>query len=200
MQTPSHRVSKVFPGGRVPLGPATPGGKKTVLIVGGGIAGLTVAYELGRSGQFDIIVCEQNPELGGKARSLRTAHQQPTEHAMRVLLASYTCLFRIMEEIKSPEGKSLMDNLRYPHFSFRDGTNEYKTSAEYIGFFHYLRDAFGMIRFFLRAKVPVIELAIFLFRVGRILWSTPSQVNARMGRVSFEEYMDSVDRSPAFRG
>ncbi len=200
MQTPSHRVSKVYPGGRVPLGPVTPGSKKTVLIVGGGIAGLTVAYELGRSGQFDITVCEQNPELGGKARSLRTAHQQPTEHAMRVLLASYTCLYRIMEEIKSPDGRCLMDNLRYPHFSFRDGTNEYKTSAEYNGFFHYLRDAFGMIRFFRRAKVPVIELSIFLFRVGRILWSTPSQVNARMGRVSFEEYMDSVDRSPAFRG
>jgi hypothetical protein len=200
MQTALHRVSKIHPGGRVPLGPSTPGGKKNVLIVGGGIAGLTVAHELSRSGRFDITVCEQNPELGGKARSLRTARQQPTEHAMRVLLASYTCLFRIMEEIKKPDGLSLMDNLRYPNFSFRDGSNEYKMSAEYTGFFRYARDAFGMMRFFLRSGVPVGEMAIFLFRVGRILWSTQSQVNARMGRVSFEEYMDSADRSPAFRG
>ena len=200
MKPALHRVSKVHPGGRVPLGPATPGGVKTVLIVGGGIAGLTVAYELSRSGQFDITVCEQNPEMGGKARSLRTAHEQPTEHAMRVLLASYTCLFRIMEELKNEDGTSLMDNLRYPNFSFRDGANEYKMSAEYTGFFRYASDALGMVRFFLRSKVPLGEMLIFLFRVGRIIWSTPSQVNARMGRVSFEEYMDSADRSPAFRG
>ena len=200
MDSAPFRVSKVYPGGRVPLGPAVPLGRKTVLIVGGGIAGLTVAYELSRSGQFDITVCEQNPELGGKARSLRTAQKQPTEHAMRVLLASYTCLFRIMTEIKNPDGTAVMDNLRYPNFSFRDGTNEYGMSAEYTGFFRYVRATFGMILFFIRSKVPVSEMTIFLFRVGRILWSTPSQVNARMGRVSFEEYMDSADRSAAFRG
>jgi uncharacterized protein with NAD-binding domain and iron-sulfur cluster len=200
MQPTLNRVSKVYPGGRIPLGPPTPGGRKSVLIVGGGIAGLTVAYELSRSGQFDITVCEQNPELGGKARSLRTAQQQPTEHAMRVLLASYTCLFHIMAEIKQPDGTSLMDNLRYPDFSFRDGANKCQMPAEYTGFFHYIRDAIGMTRFFLRSKVPVGEMMIFLFRVGRLLWSTPSQVSARLGRISFEEYMDSADRSPAFRG
>ncbi len=200
MQAALHRVSKVHPGGSVPIGPSSPAGKKSVLIVGGGIAGLTVAYELSRTGRFDICVCEQNPELGGKARSLRTDQQQPTEHAMRVLLASYTCLFRIMAEIKTPAGSSLMDNLRYPHFSFRDGSNEYKMSAEYTGFFPYVRDAFGMMRFFIRSKVPLGEMGIFLFRVGRIMWSTQSEINARMGRISFEEYMDSADRSPAFRG
>ena len=202
MQPALHRVSKIHPGGRVPIGPPAPDGAKTVLIVGGGIAGLTLAYELSlcQETKFDITVCEQNPELGGKARSLRTEHKQPTEHAMRVLLASYTCLFRIMAEIKNPDGSPLMDNLRYPNFSFRDGANEYKMSAEYTGFFRYVRDAFGMMRFFIRSKVPLGEMAIFLFRVGRILWSTPSQVNARMGRVSFEEYMDSADRSEAFRG
>ena len=199
MQTSPHRVSKIYPGGRVPLGPCVPSGRKSVLIIGGGIAGLTVAYELSRNGQFDICVCEQNPELGGKARSVRTAQQQPSEHAMRVLLASYTCLFRIMAEVKNPDGSSLMDNLRYPNFSFRDGDNEYRMSAEYTGFIRYARDAWGMMRFFIRSKVPLGEMAIFLFRVGRIMWSTQSQINARMGRVSFEEYMDSADRSPAFR-
>ena len=200
MRTAANRVSKIYPGGRIPLGPAAPTGRKSILVVGGGIAGLTVAYELSRNGQFDITVCEQNPELGGKARSLRTAQNQPTEHAMRVLLASYTCLFRIMDEITGPEGNALMENLRYPNFSFRDGTNKCDLSAEYTGFFRYVRDAFRMTFFFLRSGVPVSEMALFLFRVGRVLWSTPSQVNARMGRVSFEEYMDSIDRSPAFRG
>jgi len=200
LQNECNRVSKVHPGGRVPLGPKSPTGRKSVLIVGGGIAGLTVAYELSRSGQFDICVCEQNPEPGGKARSLRTAQQQPTEHAMRVLLASYTCLFRIMDEIKKPDGSSLMANLCYPHFSFRDGKNEYRMSAGYTGFFRYVADAFGMMRFFIRSKVPIGEMVIFLYRVGRIMWSTPSTISARLGRVSFEEYMDSADRTPEFRG
>jgi hypothetical protein len=198
MQTPPPRVSKIHPGGSVPLGPVSPAGKKTVLIVGGGIAGLTVAYELARRGQFEICVCEQNPELGGKARSLRTAQNRPTEHAMRVLLASYTCLFRIMSEVKNPGGTSLMDNLRYPNFELRDGANVYQVSTKYTGFFRYVQGIFGMLRFFLRSKVPLSELVIFLFRVARIVWMTQSQVNARMGRVSFDEYMDSDIRSPAF--
>jgi len=197
--TARHRAPKIYPAGEIPTGPSTPGDRKKVLIVGGGIAGLTVAYELSRTGRFDICVCEQNPELGGKARSVRTAQRRPTEHAMRVLLASYTCLFRIMEEVKNPDGSSLMTNLRYPEFSFRDGANECRMSAAYTNFAQYVRDAFSMVCFFLRSGVKFGEMAVFLFRVGRILWLTKSKVNARMGRVSFEEYMDSADRSPAFR-
>lgn len=195
------RPPKVTLSGEIPLGPPPSAArKKSVLIVGGGIAGLTVAHELSRHrDQFDITVCEQNPVLGGKARSERTPDHRPTEHAMRVLLASYTCLYRVMEEVKDAGGAPLMSHLEYPRFAFRNGPFEYAMSAGYSGFFRYLRDALGMTRLFLRSGVTWFEMLLFLWRVGRILWSTQSQVNTRMGRVSFEEYMDGPDRTPAFR-
>jgi len=199
MQSVEHRGTHDYRAEDVRTGPIARTRRKTVLIVGGGIAGLTVAHELSRLRQFDICIAEQNSELGGKARSLRTPEDHPTEHAMRVLLASYTCLFRIMEEIKDSQGSPLMDKLCYPNFSFRYGKNERKMSAAYGGFVRYLGAAFGLVRFFIRCGVPVRELGVFLFRVGRILWSTESQIKARMGRVSFEEYMDVAGRSPGFR-
>ena len=104
-----------------------------------------------------------------------------------------------MEEVQGPDGAPLMQNLEYPNFSFRYGEAEYAMSAGYAGFGRYVRDAIGMVGFFLRAGVPPWEMLVFLYRVGRILWSTQSQVNGRMGRISFEEYMDGPERSPAFR-
>lgn len=41
---------------------------KTVLIIGGGPAGLTAAYELGKTGKFHVVVLEKEKQLGGISR------------------------------------------------------------------------------------------------------------------------------------
>ena len=41
--------------------------KTDVLIIGGGVAGLSTAYFLGKSGQKKVIVLEQEKKLGGHA-------------------------------------------------------------------------------------------------------------------------------------
>lgn len=43
---------------------------KTVLIIGGGPAGLTAAYELGKTGKFHVVVLEKEKQLGGISRTL----------------------------------------------------------------------------------------------------------------------------------
>ena len=162
---------------------SVPTGKTRVLIIGGGIAGLTVAHELSRVGDFSITVCDQNPELGGKARSVRTPDQLPLEHSMRVLLASYTCLYRIMREIPISEhgtvGGSTYDCLTYPRFSFSYRGQEHMMDAEYTGLWKFAGEMFGLLRFFNRVGVPYHELFYFLYKVGRLPGGRPSPPGGR---------------------
>lgn len=42
---------------------------KKIVIVGGGIGGLTAAYKLSLTGKYDIYVYEKNDQLGGRVLS-----------------------------------------------------------------------------------------------------------------------------------
>ena len=45
------------------------GDKKSILIVGGGMSGLTSAIEAAEVG-FDVVIVEKNPYLGGRVAQL----------------------------------------------------------------------------------------------------------------------------------
>ena len=61
--------------------------KPKVIVIGAGIAGLTVAHELLRTKRFDIEIIEKHSSPGGKART-EWARDGIREHAMRVLPGS----------------------------------------------------------------------------------------------------------------
>lgn len=70
---------------------------KRVRIYGGGIAGLTVAYELRRAGGIQVSVHEKGPDLGGMARSVWSAEtQSPTEHSWRGYGPQYSNLNELL--------------------------------------------------------------------------------------------------------
>jgi uncharacterized protein with NAD-binding domain and iron-sulfur cluster len=170
----------------------------TVAIVGGGISGLTVAHELSRTGQFDITVYEQNPEIGGKARSVRLADQNPGEHAMRVYLASYSTLYTVMNEIPF-EGKTAYDNLVYAHFSLRYGDDVIVFDTKYTTIWIAIKNAIAIFQFMRRAGIGITELIYFIYKIARILWLTPDEVNDQMSVISFEDYVGAKSRSAAFQ-
>lgn len=171
---------------------------KTVAIVGGGIAGLTVAHELAKNPGFRVCLFEQNEIFGGKARSVRV-DGNPGEHAMRVYLASYNSLYHIMKEIPfGDEGKRTYDNLEYPRFTFRFGELSHTLSAKYTGIFKKISEALAIFRFVHRAGVPYYEIVYFLFKVGRLLWTSPGRIERDLTTTSFESYIGAVDRSQAF--
>src|SRR5713226_1513996 len=140
----------------------------TVAIIGGGVAGLTVAHELARTGQFQVTVYEQNAELGGKARSVRLPDKNVGEHAMRVFLASYSTLYTIMQEVPF-EDKTTYDNLVYGQFSFRLRDDLYLLNAKYTTFREKIRDAIGISRFMRRAGVGRLEQLLFAYKLARLL-------------------------------
>ena len=63
---------------RVPVGNPDRGGNKRVLVVGGGISGLTAAREVANAG-YEVLLVEKSEELGGMARHLfkRVPKQEP---------------------------------------------------------------------------------------------------------------------------
>lgn len=45
--------------------------KKKVIVVGAGISGLTTAYELMKTGRYDVTVLEREDAVGGLARTYK---------------------------------------------------------------------------------------------------------------------------------
>ena len=92
--------------------------KKTVAILGGGVAGLSAAHELLERG-FNVTIYERHPILGGKARSHskpRTGtdgrRDLPGEHGFRMLPGFYKHLPDTMKRIPFGGNKNgVLDNL-----------------------------------------------------------------------------------------
>ena len=97
--------------------------KKTVAIIGGGVAGMSAAHEpIARSGddvEFDVPVFERNPTTpGGKARSIPAPNtgtdgrrDLPGEHGFRFFPGFYQHPPDTMRRIPYRDGQTVADNL-----------------------------------------------------------------------------------------
>ncbi|MEM7153874.1 MAG: FAD-dependent oxidoreductase [Myxococcota bacterium] len=83
-----------------------------VLVVGGGISGLTAAHELAERG-FDVTVYDRNAELGGKARSFYlNGGSHAAEHGFRFFLRWYENLHHTLARIPGKEaGQTVFEHL-----------------------------------------------------------------------------------------
>ena len=82
-----------------------------VVILGGGIGGLSAAHELVMQGVTNILVIEKNDGVGGQARSSTVPNTKlPTEYCSRIYGAHYDTLRRIFKEIPTETG-TVSDNL-----------------------------------------------------------------------------------------
>jgi uncharacterized protein with NAD-binding domain and iron-sulfur cluster len=68
-----------------------------VLVLGGGIAGLTAAHRL--APHAEVTVVQRGWRLGGKAASHRTTNGRIEEHGLHVWLGYYDNAFRLMREV-----------------------------------------------------------------------------------------------------
>lgn len=84
--------------------------KRTVIIFGAGISGMTVAHELIKKG-FYVTVVEKDKNVGGMAKTRWEESGVPSEHSWRGWGQFYSNTFRIMKEIPFDESKTTYDNL-----------------------------------------------------------------------------------------
>ncbi|HVS40844.1 MAG TPA: FAD-dependent oxidoreductase [Candidatus Dormibacteraeota bacterium] len=92
--------------------------RRSVLVLGGGVAGMSAAHELAERG-FAVTVLERRTIPGGKARSMPVPNtgtggrrDLPAEHGFRFFPGFYRHLPDTMKRIPVPEhGRSVFDNL-----------------------------------------------------------------------------------------
>jgi uncharacterized protein with NAD-binding domain and iron-sulfur cluster len=89
-----------------------------VIVIGGGVAGMSAAHELARRGGFEVVVYEQRPVAGGKARSLDAIpgtggrRALPGEHGFRFFPGFYRHLPDTMTNIPyAGQLRGVFDNL-----------------------------------------------------------------------------------------
>ncbi len=80
-----------------------PMGRKKIAILGGGMAGLSAAYELSRTpelrAQYDVTVHQMGWRVGGKAASGRDRWDRNIEHGLHVWFGCYHNVFAMTREV-----------------------------------------------------------------------------------------------------
>ncbi|MCC6457563.1 MAG: NAD(P)/FAD-dependent oxidoreductase [Caldilineaceae bacterium] len=84
-----------------PLNRTSPAGATRVAIIGGGIAGLTAAYDLARQGGYALTVYEGNPFLGGLAAGFKghSTWEWPLEHFYHHLFTNDDAIIGLTREL-----------------------------------------------------------------------------------------------------
>ncbi len=193
--------------------------KKTVVIAGGGIAGLTAATLLGEAG-FRVILCERANTLGGKAKSARTPEGLPIEHSLRVYSASYHTLLGVLAKIPVSNGKHILDHLLGVRMLpvFIDGTFgpaiKPKAIAKTPGpirsrLLRILRSfrqiatavprALILVVFFQSKGIPVRETFRYVYAHLKTIWACKERIARELGGISYSEYLDFPRRSAPFQ-
>ena len=108
--------------------------KKKILIAGGGISGLTAAFELSEDPSLDITLIESRDECGGKMIGYFNADKQRfEEHSIRALSSTYFSLFDIFDRANLLHMLTPVDDYQFyqsGHGKFDDDTNNNNSDNE----------------------------------------------------------------------
>ncbi|MBV0913334.1 NAD(P)/FAD-dependent oxidoreductase [Anianabacter salinae] len=172
--------------------------RKRIAVVGGGISGLGAAYFL--SGDYDVVLFEAEPRLGGHARTVlagRNGHQPVDTGFIVFNYANYPHLTRLFEELDVPVAKSDMSfgaSIRggWLEFGLKDFGSVFAQRRNIVRPQYY-----GMIRDILRFNARALDVArdpgmtirdflavlgtgdwfrdYYLTPLSGAIWSTPTQ-------------------------
>ena len=187
--------------------------KATVVVIGGGVAGLTAAHELKERG-FQVIVYERGTVLGGKARSLVLADKDlverdkaltgvPAEHGFRFFPGFYQHVIDTMSRIPivGDPNRRVSQNLvavnqaayarpQKPFFPFP--TRVPRLPNEWLEGLKALWGTHGM-------GLSPPEVAFAAYKLGNALSMCDARRMAELEGISWWDYMRADDMSPLYR-
>ena len=182
---------------------------KKIVVLGGGVAGLSAAHELVKRG-YEVSVYEARRDLGGKARSQPLAgtgtqgrRDLPGEHGFRFYPAFYRHLIQTMSEIPLDPavkgGRTVADNLR--------PCGEAGVAPDGLGLVDFLRrrpsNAFDVVRvldmFFAKLRVDPRDVVRFGRRILRYLSSCRGRRADVYENTSWWRYLDGDVYHPDFQ-
>ncbi|MHC3439248.1 hydroxysqualene dehydroxylase [Natrialbaceae archaeon A-gly3] len=170
-----------------------------VAVVGGGVGGLTAAHELAERG-LEVTVLEAGDRFGGKARSMPIAEEPNAlhgEHGFRFFPAFYRHVIDTMARIPDGAG-TVADNLVETEATLIAGVDEPDRIAEtrspdsLRGWLEALRPAFA-------DDLPARDVRFLLERLAYLLTSCERRREEELDEISWWEFIDADNRSPAFR-
>ncbi|HKN90981.1 MAG TPA: FAD-dependent oxidoreductase [Acidimicrobiia bacterium] len=190
----------------------------SVLVLGGGIAGMTAAHELAERG-FEVVVLERRGAPGGKARSIYGAPSSlgpgaeryyestipwaPGEHGFRFFPGFYKHVVDTMRRIPAEYGRSVADAL-VP--TTRVGITQYTQPMFELParFPRSPNDAVTVLQDLLVAFTPVTglrpdDLAFFGARIWQVLTSCAERRLAEYEQISWWAFVEAESRSAAYQ-
>jgi len=182
---------------------------REVVIIGGGVAGLSAAHELKERG-FEVTVFEAQKTFGGKARSLVVPERTPVidglpaEHGFRFFPGFYQHVTDTMARIPYPQGapgRFVIDNLiDVEHAAY---------SREGEPFFHFPTKVPQTIEQWFRALQGVFdnpslglgpgEAAFAAFRLLTAFTMCNARRERQLDGISWSKFMRAADMSEAYR-
>jgi uncharacterized protein with NAD-binding domain and iron-sulfur cluster len=182
--------------------------KKKVIILGGGVAGMSAAHELIERG-FDVQVFEKKIQLpGGKARSVNVpdydikTHYNPLpgEHGFRFFPGFYKHVIDTMKRIPFQGNKNgVLDNLvAAPHVMLA------RTGYEPIVMLDSFPKSFADFKFLLKSlHIPAgltnDDVDFFAARVWQLMTSCRARRENDYERMGWWQYTDGANRDKAYQ-
>jgi geranylgeranyl pyrophosphate synthase/uncharacterized protein with NAD-binding domain and iron-sulfur cluster len=193
-----------------------------VVVLGGGVAGMSAAHELSERG-FEVVVLERRDVAGGKARSVPVAggdasqggheladtgldsvmHHLPGEHGFRFFPGFYKHVIDTMRRIPSFDGRKVADHL-VP--TTRVGITQYGKPTFLVPavFPRTPADAGTVLRDILVAFGPVTDLtpddlAVFGARIWQILTSCEARRIGEYEKIGWWDFVEAERRSASYQ-
>ncbi len=178
-----------------------------VIILGGGVAGMSAAHELIERG-FEVEIYDRNSEyVGGKARSvsvpgtnLKDTNFLPGEHGFRFFPGFYKHITDTMGRIPFSPGKTCLDNLVPTENAEILQIGQLPIIVP-VNFPSSLKEVIDMFMGFMeaRAELSKEEIEFFSERIWQLMTSCDDRYLNEYEQVGWWEYLGADDFSEAYR-
>ena len=181
-----------------------------VIVIGGGVAGMSAAHELAVRDEFDVVVYELRSIAGGKARSMPAKPGTgargplPGEHGFRFFPGFYRHVTHTMSRIPYPgQAGGVLDNLvtaTEVQLAQEDGRNELVTPAHFpVTTSDWRATLRFAAEYAVNLGIPVAEQVYFVSLLNNLLSACEERRFEQYENQSWWEFSGAERRSEGYR-